>query len=128
MTRLIRYGYSPTRLIRDTNHVPDGDAAFCSGTLYLGEIHPQLLGLLLGRIRRVRLLLASARGLLGRLLSLLGSLIHRVIEALILGCLVYRVLELHVGVDHLLDLGLRISIGELLSVLLQLGAVLLEQG
>jgi hypothetical protein len=67
-------------LVRGLLHVPDGDAAPCSRALHLGDIHTQLLGLLLGGLRSVRLLasLLLASGLLGRLprslLPLLGGL------------------------------------------------------
>src|SRR3712207_150085 len=64
-------------LVCGTDNVPDSDAALGSGALHLGEVHAQLLSLLLGGLRGVRLLLAPA-GLLGslarRLLSLLGCL------------------------------------------------------
>jgi hypothetical protein len=162
------------------------------GTLHLGEVHTQLLRLLLGGLRSVRLLLLASSGLLGRLLSLLGcltsgvlcllgrlsgrllsllghlsgligdlsgrllglprrlsghvlrllggslcglldlllgllgSLLHRILDAHVLGRLIHRALEFHVGVDHLLDLGLRVAIGNLLGELLQLGAVILD--
>jgi hypothetical protein len=76
----------------------------------------------------------SVLGLLGRplrdllhlLQGLLGSLLHRILDTSILGRLFHGTLELHVGVDHLLDLGLLVAFGELLSVLLQLFAVILR--
>jgi hypothetical protein len=68
-------------LVRGLLHVPDGDAPTSPGTLHLGEVHTQLLGLLLGGLRGVRLLAAlllASSGLLGHLprglLSLLGCL------------------------------------------------------
>jgi hypothetical protein len=82
-------------LVRGLLHVSDGDAAPCSRALHLGDIHAQLLGLLLGRLRGVRLLLASS-GLLGRLprglLSLLGYLPCSLLS--LLGCLTGGVLRL----------------------------------
>jgi hypothetical protein len=65
---------TPRLLVGSADHVPDRDPASCSGTLHLGEVDPEFLGLLLGRLRGVRLLLVvpSAGGLLSRLLSLLG--------------------------------------------------------
>jgi hypothetical protein len=68
----------------------------------------------------------SLRDLLYLLLGLLGGFVHRVLDARILGRLIHGALELHVGVDHLLDLGLRIAVGELLGILLQLLAVILD--
>jgi hypothetical protein len=62
---------TPRLLVGRADHVPDGYAAFCSGTLHLGEIDTEFLGLLLGRIRGVRLLLVLHAG---GLLTLLGSL------------------------------------------------------
>jgi hypothetical protein len=51
---------TPRLLVGSADHIPDGDAEHCSGTLHLGEVNTQLLGLLLGCMRGVRLLLASA--------------------------------------------------------------------
>jgi len=65
------------------------------------------------------------RELLHLLQGLLGSLVHRVLDACILGRLIHGAFELRVGVDHLLDLGLLVALGELLGVLLQLLAVVL---
>ena len=85
---------------------------------------------LLGLPRRLscgvlRLLGRSLCDLLHLLQGLLGGLVHRVLDARILGRLIHRTFELHVGVNHLLDLGLLVALGELLSVLLQLLAVVL---
>jgi hypothetical protein len=79
-------------LVRGLLHVPDGDAAVCSRALHLVDVHTQLLGLLLGCLRGVRLLAASlllaSSGLLGRLprglLPLLGRLSGGVLG--LLGC------------------------------------------
>jgi hypothetical protein len=93
----------------------------------IGDLSGRLLGLprrLSGHI--LRLLGGSLCGLLNLLLGLLGSLLHRVLDAHVLGRLIHRALEFHVGVDHLLDLGLRVAIGNLLRELLQLGAVILD--
>jgi hypothetical protein len=68
----------------------------------------------------------SLRGLHDLLLGLLGGLIHLVLDAHVLGRLIDRALEFDVGVDHLLDLGLRVAVGDLLRILLQLGAVVLH--
>ena len=93
----------------------------------VGSLACYLLGL-------ARCLSGSVLGLLGRSLrdllhllqGLLGSLVHRILDTSILGRLFHGTLELHVGVDHLLDLGLLVAFGELLSVLLQLFAVILR--
>jgi hypothetical protein len=61
---------TPRLLVGRADNVPDGYAASCSGTLHLGEIDTEFLGLLLGCMRGVRLLLLPAGGLL----SLLGGL------------------------------------------------------
>jgi hypothetical protein len=75
----------------------------------------------------LRLLGRSLRGLHDLLLGLLGGLIHLVLDAHVLGRLINRALEFDVGVDHLLDLGLRVALGDvLLRKLLQLGAVVLD--
>ena len=80
------------------------------------------------------LLLCLARGVLGLLgdlscgsplLCLLGGLVHRVVESLVTGRLVEGVLDLRVGVDHLLQLRLRLRRG-LLHQALELGAVVLQ--
>jgi hypothetical protein len=68
----------------------------------------------------------SLRDLLHLLQGLLGSLVHRILDTSILGRLFHGALKLHVGVDHLLDLGLLVAFGELLGVLLQLFAVILR--
>jgi hypothetical protein len=94
---------------------------------YLSDLIGGLLGLsdcltccVLGLLGR------SLRGLHDLLLGILGGLIHLVLDAHVLGRLINRALELHVGVDHLLDLGLSVALGDLLSILLQLGAVILH--
>ena len=74
----------------------------------------------------LHLLGRSLRGLHDLLLCILGGLIHLVLDAHVLGRLINRALEFHVGVDHLLDLGLRVTLGDLLRILLQLGAVILH--
>ena len=76
--------------------------------------------------RVLRLLGRLPRDLLHLLQGLLGSLVHRILDTRILGRLIHGALELRVGVDHLLDLGLLVAFGELLSVLLQLFAVILS--
>jgi hypothetical protein len=67
----------------------------------------------------LRLLGRSCRGLL-------GSLAHLILDALILRRLIHVILDLVVGVGHLLDLGLCISLRNLLGELLQLGAITLD--
>src|SRR5215216_2153445 len=62
-----------------------------------------------------------ARGLLG----LLGRLVYRVVESLVMGRLVESALDLRVGVDHLLQLRLRLRRG-LLHQALELGAFALQ--
>ncbi len=74
----------------------------------------------------LRLLGRFLRELLHLLHGLLGSLVHRFLDTRILGRLIHGALELYVRVDHLLDLGLLVAFGELLSVLLQLFAVILS--
>jgi hypothetical protein len=64
--------------------------------------------------------------LLHLLLGLLGGLAHRVFHSRILGRLIHRTLDLRVGVDHLLDLGLSVASGKLLRVLLELLTVVLD--
>jgi hypothetical protein len=93
----------------------------------IGRLPNRLLGL-------ARCLSSGILSLLGRslqvllylLLGLLGGLIHLVFDAHVLGRLINRALEFDVGVDHLLDLGLRVALGERLRKLLQLGAVVLD--
>ena len=89
-------------------------------TCYLLGLARCLSGSVLGLLGR------SLRDLLHLLQGLLGSLLHRILDTSILGRLFHGALELHVGVDHLLDLGLLVAFGELLSVLLQLFAVILR--
>ncbi len=74
----------------------------------------------------LRLLGSSLCELLHLLLGLLGRFVHVVLYSGILCRLIHRALELRVGVDHLLDLGLCVALGELLRILLQLGAVILD--
>jgi hypothetical protein len=93
----------------------------------IGDLSRGLLGLagcLSGCV--LHLLGRSLRGLLDLLLGLLGGLIHLVLDAHVLGRLINRALEFDVGVDHLLDLGLRVALLDLLRILLQLGAVILD--
>ena len=90
----------------------------------VGRLTRHLLGLPRHLSRSVlRLLGRSLCGLLDLLLGLLGGLVHRVLDARVLSRLIHRALELHVGVDHLLDLGLCVALGDLLRILLQLRAV-----
>ena len=80
-----------------------------------------LVGRLTGGL--LRLLGPTLRKLLHLLLGLLDGLVRHLYDALLLSRLIHRVFEFHVGVDHLLDLGLRVALGQLLGVLLQLRAV-----
>jgi hypothetical protein len=91
---------------------------------YLSRCLLGLAGCLPGCV--LHLLGRSLRGLLDLLLGLLGGLIHLVLDAHVLGRLINRALEFDVGVDHLLDLGLRVALLDLLRILLQLGAVILD--
>jgi hypothetical protein len=112
-------------LIRDLTGGVLGLARYLSDLI--GGLSRCLLGLsdcLPGGI--LHLLGRSLRGLHDLLLGILGGLIHLVLDAHVLGRLINRALELHVGVDHLLDLGLSVALGDLLSILLQLGAVILH--
>jgi hypothetical protein len=102
-----------------------GLARYLSGLI--GDLSSCLLGLsgcLTGGV--LHLLGRSLRGLHDLLLGLLGGLIHLGLDAHVLGRLINRALEFDVGVDHLLDLGLRVALGDLLRILLQLGAVILD--
>jgi hypothetical protein len=93
----------------------------------LGRLSSGFLGLsgyLTGGV--LRLLGHPLRDLLHLLLGLLDGLAHRVFHSHILGRLIHRTLDLRVGVDHLLDLGLSVTGGKLLRVLLQLLAVVLN--
>jgi len=83
-----------------------------------------LSGYLTGGV--LRLLGHPLRDLLHLLLGLLDGLAHRVFHSRILGRPIHRTLDLRVGVDHLLDLGLSVTGGKLLRVLLQLLAVVLN--
>jgi hypothetical protein len=74
----------------------------------------------------LRLLGRTLREVRHLLLRALGSLVHLILDTLVLGRLVYGPFELHVVVGHLLDLGLGIAVGELLGVLLELLAVVLD--
>src|SRR5829696_2729547 len=67
-------------------HVADGDLSPDPGALHLGEVHAQLLGLALGRLRGVGLVLP------GRILGLLGRLTRRVLG--LIGDLTRRALGL----------------------------------
>jgi hypothetical protein len=102
-----------------------GLARHLSGLIgYLSRCLLGLAGCLPGCV--LHLLGRSLRGLLDLLLGLLGGLIHLVLDAHVLGRLINRALEFDVGVDHLLDLGLRVALLDLLRILLQLGAVILD--
>jgi hypothetical protein len=65
-------------LVGGSDHVLDGDAPLGACALYLREVHPKLLGLLLGGPRSVGLLLLSLLLLLtaGGLLGLLERLVY----------------------------------------------------
>src|SRR5215218_77371 len=95
-------------LVGRTGHVLDGDAPLGACALYLRDIHPKLLGLLLGGLRSVGLLLLGLLLLLAAgLLGLLGDPTHSVLRTLgflacligylaggllgLLECLVYRI-------------------------------------
>src|SRR5215203_2904504 len=70
-------------LVRGAHHVPYGDASTGPRTLYLGEIHAKLLGLLPGSIRSVRFFFLARLGLglvLVLLRTLLGDLLYRVAQ------------------------------------------------
>jgi hypothetical protein len=97
----------------------------------VGDLSGCLLGLP-GRLARgvLRLLSRTPKGLLGLLgrssrSGALRRLVHHVFEPLVLGRLLEGVLDLRVGVGHLLELGLRVR-GGLLGQALQLGAVVLQ--
>jgi hypothetical protein len=99
----------------------------CNLACLLGRLSSGFLGLsgyLTGGV--LRLLGHPLRDLLHLLLGLLDGLAHRVFHSHILGRLIHRILDLRVGVDHLLDLGLSVTGGKLLSVLLELLAVVLN--
>jgi hypothetical protein len=121
-------GGSSGGLLGLTRHLSDLIGRLSGGLLGLTRrLSGRLLGLsgyLSGGV--LRLLGRSLCGLLDLLLGLLGGLVHRVLDAQVLGRLIHRALDLHVGVDHLLDLGLRVALGDLLRELLQLGAVVLD--
>lgn len=55
-----------------------------------------------------------------------ASLAHRILDALVLGRLIHEVLDLIVGVDHLLHLRLFSSFRKLLRELLQLAAIVVD--
>ena len=74
----------------------------------------------------LRLLSRTLREFRYLLLRALGGLVHLILDALVLGRLVYGPFELHIVVGHLLDLGLGVALGELLGVLLELLAVVLD--
>jgi hypothetical protein len=88
----------------------------CSLACGILDLTRRLAGYVLRLLRRLRYLLLGA----------LGRLFHLVLDALLLGRLVYGPFELYVVVGHLLDLGLGIAIGELLGVLLELLTVVLD--
>src|SRR5215203_3012007 len=70
-------------LVRGAHHVPYGDASTGPRTLYLGEIHAKLLGLLPGSIRSVRFFFLARLGLglvLVLLRTLFGDLLYRVAQ------------------------------------------------
>src|SRR5919107_1493546 len=70
-------------LVRGAHHVPYGDAATGPRTLYLGEVHPKLLGLLPGSVRGIRFFFLARLGLglvLVLLRALLGDLLYRVAQ------------------------------------------------
>ena len=70
-------------LVGGPGNVLDGDALLGACALYLREIHPQLLGLLLGGLRSLGLLLLSLLLLTaGGLLGLLGDPTHGVLGTL----------------------------------------------
>jgi hypothetical protein len=93
----------------------------------LGRLSRGFLGLSGHLTRGVLCLLGDPlRDLLHLLLGLLDGLAHRVFHARILGRLIHRALDLRVGVDHLLDLGLGVAGGKLLRILLELLAVVLD--
>jgi hypothetical protein len=98
---------------------------------YLSDLIGGLSSHLLGLPDRLtcgvlRLLGRPLRGLHYLLRSVLGGLVHRVLDVHVLGRLIDHSLELPVGVDHLLYIGLRVALGDLLRILLQLGAVVLH--
>ena len=74
----------------------------------------------------LRLLSRTLREFRNLLLRALGSLVHLILDTLVLGSLVYGPSKLHIVVGHLLNLGLGIALGELLGVLLELLAVVLD--
>ena len=100
-------------------------------TCHLSGLIGGLTGSLLGLASHLpsgvlSLLRSLTSDLLHLLQGLLGSLLHCLLDTRILGRLIHGTLDLRVGVDHLLNLGLRVAFGELLSVLLQLFAVILS--
>src|SRR5829696_360440 len=85
----------PKLLIRGVLHIADSDLSIDPGPLHLGEIHAQLLGLTLGRLRGVGHFLPTLGGILG----LLGGLASGVLGTLrslasLIGGLTCRVLGL----------------------------------
>jgi hypothetical protein len=115
-------------LVGGSDHVLDGDAASGVCALYLPEVHPKLLGHLLGGTRSVGLLLLGLLLLLtaGGLLVLLEHLVYVLCQPEVLSRLIERTLERLVGVDHLLDLGLHFFVRDLLGEALELGAFALQ--
>src|SRR5215217_5788826 len=88
------------------------------------DLLSDLAGLLLRLSSCVLGLLGDIPGS-GPLLRLLGRIVHRVVESLVAGRLVEGALDLCIGVDHLLQLRLRLRRG-LLHQALELGAVVLD--
>lgn len=104
---------------------------FLGLTCHLPGLIRGLPGYLLGLTRCLACGVLCLLGcLLGELLCLLGGglcgLVHHVLDALVLGRSIHRALDFHVGVDHLLDQGLRIPIGSPLIVTLELLPVVLD--
>ena len=80
-------------LVGCAGHVLDGDAPLGACALYLREVHPKLLGLLLGGLRSLGLLLLGLLLLAaGGLLGLLECLVYRIRHPEVLGRLVERFL------------------------------------
>jgi hypothetical protein len=132
------------RVLRLSGHLTRGILRLLRGlSRLIGHLPGRVLGLtrdLSGLIRGLpRHLLGLVGHLPGRvlrplreiahgLLELFGGLVHRVLYALVLGRTIHRALDLFIGVDHLIYLGLGITVGNLLRVLLELLAVVLDLG
>src|SRR5215213_4950012 len=122
-----RTARSLLRLSRNLAGLVGGLARHLLGLV--GRLTRHLLGLPGGLSCRVLRLLRRALGELRHLLlGALGRLVHLILDALLLGRLVNGPFKLIVVVGHLLDLGLRVALGELLGVLLELLAVVLDLG